>query len=163
MFFRNLDRASVFVLAFLAGVVAAEPLDQSGKVQPWKGDSDRFSVIDFAAEWCVPCWKTLPEFQKLADRFPQLRFLVVSVDEKERGRDRLVEELGLTVPVLWDEEYLVAEHYGPEAMPATYIVSPDGEIVHHHTGSSNSDWGKFIALVEDLGARPMETLGEGPE
>ena len=106
------------------------------------------TVIDFAASWCRPCWEVLPRLQKLADRHPELRIVVVSVDTEKGGRDELVRHLGLSIPVVWDEHHRLAEFYRPEGMPATVILDPSGDIVYRHVGSGLREW---RALLEFLG------------
>jgi len=136
-------------LLAIAPLAAAE-LDQHGKAHPWMGATDRYTVIDFAAAWCGPCWQTLPKLQVLAQAHPSVDFLVVSVDDEVEGRDRLVEGIPLTIPVLWDEDYVIAEHYRPAAMPATFVLDPDGEVIYQHVGSAQKDWLTFEKLIEDL-------------
>jgi thioredoxin 1 len=43
-------------------------------------------VIDFYAEWCGPCKRALPEYQKLPAEFPTVVFTKVNVDYDEEGR-----------------------------------------------------------------------------
>lgn len=130
-------------------------VDQEGRRHLWLGQPDALTVIDFAATWCVPCRRTLPRLQSLADRHPELEVLVVSVDDTAAQRDRLVEELGLTLPVLWDEGHRIAEHYHPEAMPATLLLDASGREIHRHTGSGDEEWARFVAIIEErLAASP---------
>ena len=136
-----------------AGVVATQQggeTDQHGQAHAWKGPSDGYTVIDFAASWCAPCWKSLPKLQGLAAKHPDLRVLVVSVDDEERGRDRLVAALDLSLPVLWDARYAIAEHYAPPGMPATYLLDPAGTVVHQHVGSNDEEWERFARLVAEV-------------
>jgi hypothetical protein len=83
-----------------------------------------------------------------------VRVLVVSVDERRQGRDRLVESLRLTVPVVWDETHRIAEHYRPRAMPATFVLSAEGVVVGAVTGSRAKDWERVVRLVETVVAGP---------
>jgi thiol-disulfide isomerase/thioredoxin len=129
---------------------AAEELDQSGKAHAWRGEVGQYTVIDFAASWCGPCWRTLPKLASVASERPDLRFLVISVDEEVSGRDYLVERLDLEMPVLWDGDYAITEHYQPSAMPATFVISPDGEVVYSHAGSAEADWKAFETFLAGL-------------
>lgn len=47
----------------------------------------------------------------------KVEIIIVSVDGRVEGHDKLVKTLGLTVPVLWDQEHKFAEHYQPTGMP----------------------------------------------
>ena len=128
--------------------VPAEETDQYGVSHAWSGPSDRYTVIDFAAAWCRPCIRSLPRIQRLANAHPGVRFLVVSVDEKEEGRAFLVKELALELPVIWDQHANIVEHYSPEGMPATYVLDPNGKIVYHHVGFTEALWRDLVALIE---------------
>ena len=148
-------RASFLLVALIGALIGdaglAVELDQHGQPHPWRGrDVERYTVLDFAASWCAPCMTSLPRLQTLSERAPALRFLVVSVDDEVAGRDLLVERLDLELPVLWDGDYAIANHYEPEAMPATYILAPGGEIVYQHTGSDGDDWRELVRRVEQL-------------
>ncbi len=145
-------------LALLAGPVAAAELDQHGKAHPLDGSSGRYTVVDFAASWCQPCIRSLPELELLAASYPQFDFVVISVDDLVAGRDRLVEQLGLTLPVLWDQDYRLAERFKPKAMPATLIVDPAGEVIYRHTGYNTKVWRE---LIDQLGTlAPISGGGE---
>ncbi|HLE85464.1 MAG TPA: TlpA disulfide reductase family protein [Thermoanaerobaculia bacterium] len=148
------------VVVWLAGAVPlaaepspAEPTDQHGRSHAWRGAAGQVTVLDFAASWCAPCWRTLPRLQELADRHPEVRFLVVSVDSDPAGRDRLVAELELRLPVLWDGERRIVEHFQPGAMPATVVLAADGEVLRRFEGSDPRAWRELVALVERLSRR----------
>lgn len=139
------------ILLVLLGWAGSTPaLDQHGEERAWKGGSGHYTLVDFAASWCAPCRTTLPRVEELAHRFPELEVLVVSVDDRVEGRDSLVESLGLELPVLWDADYAIAEHYQPSGMPATFLVDPEGHVVYRHTGSALKDWRQLVELVESL-------------
>ncbi len=102
------------------------------ELEPW------FRVSDNADVWLFPILRyhtqtasdyfglpgtfTAPRLQTLADRYPTINVIVISVDDDLEGRDRLVHDLGLRVPVLWDEDHQIAEHYQPTGMPATRAI-----------------------------------------
>lgn len=138
-----------FATPLLCAEQPAEPIDQYGKQQPWRGSSGRITVIDFAAAWCRPCWSVLPRLQTLAEEHSQVAFVVVSVDERQVGRDRLVRELKLEIPVLWDEYQTIAKHYRPGGMPATFVVGPTGEVLYSHVGSGQREWAALVDFLED--------------
>jgi cytochrome c biogenesis protein CcmG/thiol:disulfide interchange protein DsbE len=139
----------MFALLLLSTVcLQADETDQRGAAQAWKGKSDRYTVIDFAAAWCRPCWDVLPRLQKYADAHPDVRVIVVSVDDAVKGRDALVEKLRLTIPVLWDSSDRIATHYKPAGMPATFILDPEGVVVYRHVGSGKKEWEEMIAFLE---------------
>ena len=75
--------------------------------------------------------------------------MVVSVDTSAAGRDRLVRDLGLELPVLWDGDHRIVEHFAPERFPATYLLR-DGHVVHQSLGSGDRGWDELVTEVERL-------------
>ncbi len=145
---RRITVALLVIAALQSGRVIGQELDQDGKAHSWKGSSEQYKVIDFAAAWCRPCWAALPRLQRFADTRPSVSVIVVSVDERVEGRDKLVEALGLTVPVIWDQEHRVAEFYQPTGMPATFVLNPVGEIVFQHVGSGSDEWNEMVEFID---------------
>ena len=61
--------------------------------------------------------------------------------------------LHLNLPTLWDEEHRIAEHYRPAAMPAAFLISPAGEVLHTESGSRTDRWEELMRQVEKELAR----------
>lgn len=137
---------ALFVL--MSGTALAAETDQKGAVHAWAGPSSGYTIVDFAASWCRPCWAVLPRLQTFASAHPDIRVLVVDVDDTVKGRDALVEKLKLTLPVLWDETHRIAEHYHPEGMPATFVLDPEGHVVYKHVGSGKKEWDAMVTFLE---------------
>lgn len=123
----------------LGATLTAGP-DQYGKQHEFKEMNGGYTVLDFAASWCKPCWKALPHVEALAAEMKDVRVLVICQDKKVTGRDRLVEKLNLTVPVIWDKDHAWAEHFAPPGMPTTMILSPTGEVIYRQVGYSPKSW-----------------------
>jgi thiol-disulfide isomerase/thioredoxin len=151
-----MKRAATFLALSLALALPAVPAgaaapvaetDQAGKAHEWKGASPGYTVVDFAASWCTPCWAVLPRLEKYASDHPEIRVLAVSVDDKVSGRDLLVSKLKLTIPVLWDGKHRIAEHYHPEGMPCTVVLDPSGKVVYRHVGSAMKEWDAMVSFL----------------
>ena len=39
------------------------------------------AVVDFYAEWCMPCLMMAPIFEDLAEKFRQIKFVKINIDE----------------------------------------------------------------------------------
>ena len=144
--------AAAMLLCVAAAVAdeASEAVDQNGNVHDWRPKAGAVTVVDFAASWCGPCRDTLPKLQALADRRPELRVLVISVDESVSGRDSLVSDLGLKVPVLWDENHRAAEFFRPGGMPSTFLYDRDGNPVLSYVGTGKKDWRRLVETLDTL-------------
>lgn len=122
-------------------------LDQHGRAHSLAPPFDGPVLVDFAASWCGPCRISLPRVEALAERHPELQVLVVSVDSSAEGRDRLVRDLGLRVPVVWDADHRLAETYRPPTMPSSFLLAPDGSVLHMAAGSGADDWEVLVDVV----------------
>lgn len=114
------------------------------------GPSGGYTVLDFAASWCVPCYRALPRLQELAQELPDIRVVVVSVDETEGARDRLVRELELELEVVWDEDHGLVSSLAPEGFPATYVLDRRGAVVYSHFGYDPDVFDDFADYVRGL-------------
>ena len=122
--------------------------DQNGKTYDLTPPFARITVVDFAASWCIPCWKSLLRLQALAAQMPEVEFLVVSVDDEVHGRDQLVSRINLTLPVIWDEDHQLAERFAPQGMPATFVLDAEGSVIYQHLGYDQDLWNEFVRFLE---------------
>ena len=141
--------------AALDATSAGRATDQHGTSHTLDEFDQGLVVVDFAASWCEPCYEALPRLQVFARAHPAVRFVVVSVDTSTAGRDRLVRDLGLELPVLWDGDHRIVERFAPERFPATYLLR-DGRIIHRTLGSGERGWNELVAEVERLDGRDGE-------
>ena len=111
------------------------------------------------ATWCSPCIREIPDLQKLRDEMADQGVNVVgivldgvdisgNVDEEAVEKAKiLAEETGAVYPFLIpDEEYLNGILFDVEAVPKTFFVDKNGNIVgESYTGSrSLEDWKEIV-------------------
>ena len=88
-------------------------------------------LIDFFAEHCVPCVKSLPVIEALHRAQPNLAVVGVSEDDAADGARRMVARHGLTFPVVHDPEHALAGRYRVNELPATFVVDARGVVRWH--------------------------------
>ncbi len=93
-------------------------------------------MINFWATWCGPCRDEMPLLDELYIRYQRVgfRLLGVNIDDDTRRAMAMVEELGVSFPVLFDEKKEVSKLYEVEAMPVTILVDREGTVRHVHDG-----------------------------
>ncbi|KMS86049.1 TlpA family protein disulfide reductase [Prauserella rugosa] len=96
------------------------------------GADDRPTLVNVWATWCQPCREELPLLDAYADEPGAARVLTVQVASGQREGLELLDELGVDLPGVFDgegESGPVREALSvPRALPASYLVSPDGEV-----------------------------------
>lgn len=93
-------------------------------------------LINFWATWCGPCRIEMPVIERIYERYRDQGFVVlaVNVEEPEDRVRPFVAELGLTFPILLDENGDVVRQYGIVGLPTSVFVNRDGLIFQQHLG-----------------------------
>jgi len=109
----------------------------------------RVVLLNFWATWCPPCRKELPALEEVARAFAAegLTVLTVSVREPADTVRTFVQEVGLGLPVLLDDDGVVSDRYGVLAIPTTVVVDRRGRAV-----------GRIIGYRDWVGAQAQEYL-----
>ena len=92
-------------------------------------------MLNFWATWCGPCRQEMPQLEKIYARYEDAGFTLLGINvdgEPERAR-RMAEEVGVSFPVLFDDDKTVSKLYDIRAMPVTVLIDRDGQVreVHH--------------------------------
>ena len=108
-------------------------------------------VLNFWASWCGPCKSEMPAFQQAyEDLGGQVQFLMVNVGELVDEATNFLSTTGYTFPVLFDVNGAAAYAYQISAIPATFFINAQGEIVNSHVGAmSQSDLLEAIAEIQN--------------
>ena len=110
-------------------------------------------VLNFWATWCPPCVAEMPSLQRLHRSLaPEgLAVVTVSTDSDEETLREFVSDHDLTLPVLLDPGgRTAASVYLVTGYPETFIVDPEGLLLHHSTGPAEWDTPEALAHLRAL-------------
>jgi len=109
-------------------------------------------MINFWATWCGPCRQEMPLLDELYERYQRVGFslLGVNIDDDSRRAMKMVRELGVKFPVLFDENKEVSKLYKVDAMPVTILVDREGRIRHVHHGYKPGYEDKYLTEIRSL-------------
>ena len=110
-------------------------------------------LIDFWATFCEPCLTALPHLEKLyrKHRTNGLVILGVTIDGPDSVSQVRAEvmKLGLTFPILLDQETRAMALYNPKtAAPYSVLIGRDGSILRRREGYSSGDGSPLDSDVE---------------
>jgi thiol-disulfide isomerase/thioredoxin len=124
-------------------------LDNTVQLSNLKGN---IVFLNFWATWCPPCRAEMPSMQALYERFGDkgLEFIAVDIMEKETDILEFLDSYKLSFPILLDSYGNVANKYGISAIPATFIIGRDGNIIAKVAGARKWDTPEMINAFEAL-------------
>jgi thiol-disulfide isomerase/thioredoxin len=129
----------------LKSPVPAPPVhfsDAQGRVHTLDEFRGRFLVLNFWATWCGPCVEEMPTLDALA-RNPAIPDMeVATISQDRHGAAAVVpflESRGFTaLPRLLDQDGAAGDALGVQALPTTFLVDREGQIIGSIDGSA--DW-----------------------
>ena len=92
-------------------------------------------VVNFFASYCVACIAEMPALQKIhRDLGDRVSFVGIDVRDPQKDAEAFVRRTGVTYDILRDPAGTVTTDVGVINLPATFLLSADGNIVEAHAG-----------------------------
>lgn len=101
-------------------------------------------VLNFWASWCGPCKSEMPDFEKVyAEYGDRVTFAMVNMTDGQRETQEKaqahIDKEGFTFPVYFDLDQDAANTYGVSAIPTTYVIDADGNLVAYASGAISGE------------------------
>lgn len=102
-------------------------------------DDGRPIVLNFWASWCPPCRAEMPDFDRVAQAHPEVKFIGVAVDDVESNARAFAAEIGVSYLLGFDPTGKAHLTFPFVALPTTWIIDGDRVIVHKVQGIMTAD------------------------
>jgi len=106
--------------------------DSDGTLHALSSYRGRVVVLNFWASWCPPCQAEMPALERIHQDLAAsgLTILAVNVTSQDTRQAalRFTEELGLTLPMLFDDNGSAQTSYRIRALPTTFFIDTRGII-----------------------------------
>jgi peroxiredoxin len=118
--------------------------DLAGDLHTLAEHQGQVVVLNFWTSWCPPCREEMPALQRAYDRYGEQGLVVLGVNwtqvDERRDVETFVSEIGLTFPILLDEQGQVAEGlYNILGLPTTIFIDRQGIVREVNIGALDLD------------------------
>lgn len=111
-------------------------------------------LLDFWATWCGPCIDALPHVNDIAQTWSEQDDVIVMavntwerepLEERSKRAQELCDSLGVSIPIYLDlpdagdQNEWASIQFGVSAIPSTFILDREGNILFKHVGLSGED------------------------
>jgi len=109
-------------------------------------------LLNFWASWCGPCRQEMPYLEQMQERYSSYGFTVmgVNVEEDSSKARKMLQDISVSFPILFDTRNTVSKAYKVAAMPTTVIIDRDGNMRYLHKGYKAGDEATYKQWVKKL-------------
>ncbi len=112
----------------------------------------RAVYLDFWASWCDPCRKSFPWMDALQRKFADkgLAVIAVNLDARRESADKFLAAHPAGFTIAFDPQATLPPLYNIKAMPTSFLIDKDGNIVSSHTGFQEKDTATLEKQVMEI-------------
>jgi thiol-disulfide isomerase/thioredoxin len=157
-------RETVRIIRFAKNPTLAPPFlvnDLDGRVVSTAAWHGKVVVLNFWATWCPPCREEIPELISLANHYKdRLQIIGVSMDDDATPEEvkTFARQVGINYPIVMGSHGIAAEYGGVPALPTSFILNTDGQVVQKHVGLYPAD--VYDSEVRALAGLPVNATVE---
>jgi len=126
-----------------------DTIDLNGDIWSLSKLKGKVVFVNFWATWCPPCREEMPSMQRLYTKLPKDKFEMIALYNKDKPElvKNFIAKLGITLPILDDQENIIGKRYGLTGLPETFIVDKQGMIREKYIGPAQWDSPEFVNMI----------------
>jgi cytochrome c biogenesis protein CcmG, thiol:disulfide interchange protein DsbE len=105
-------------------------------------------VLEFFAQYCVPCRTAMPAAQAAHQERPAAMFVGVSEDDTADTAANVARSFGVTFPIIHDQGKALAGRLRVSDLPATIVIDASGVV--RWVGAEMSTTEDLTAVIDDV-------------
>ena len=92
----------------------------------------KWLVVNYWADWCPPCIKEMPELTSFYNSNKDSVLVLAYNFDRLEGQELSdqIERFGVDIPSITNDPGLLFGWESPPSLPATYIINPEGQLLH---------------------------------
>ncbi len=108
--------------------------------------------LDFWASWCQPCRKSFTWMNKMQSLYgsEDFKIIAINLDESRTKANKFLQQIPANFEVAFDPQGTTAEAYKVKAMPSSYLIDKNGNVVHANLGFRSNDEDELEAKIRKL-------------
>jgi len=148
----SLQRKVVAVILVSFFVGSNTIADTSFDLQEYRG---KVLLLDFWASWCVPCRRSFPWMNEMQEKYGKQGLVIVGVnmDAEEAEAQAFLDEYPAKFEIIEDSNGELAKKFDVIAMPSSYVIDRNGDIVERHLGFKVKRQDEYETLIRNVLAK----------
>ena len=127
------------------------------KIQEYAKQS-KITIMSFWATWCAPCKRELDAISELYPDWKEaydVGLVAITIDNARALTQvkPLIEEKGWEFDVLVDSKQELQQGLNFQAIPQTFVVDAEGNILYQHEGYTPGDEYELEKIIKELAAK----------
>ena len=101
----------------------------------------KWLVVNYWADWCPPCIKEMPELANFYNSNKDSVLVLAYNFDRLEGEElsNQIERFGVDIPSITNDPGLLFGWESPPSLPATYIITPEGKLLHTLIGPQTQE------------------------